>query len=216
MPELALAVYLAYLVLAFGLRSWIQWRRTGSTGFKGVTGRPGSAEWLGGVLFVVALALGFAAPVLDLAGVAEPVDALNGHGTHTVGVVLAISGIALTLYAQRAMGASWRIGVDESETTPLVMDGPFALVRNPIFAAMLPTSLGLALLVPSVPALAAVVALFAALELQTRAVEEPYLLRVHGAAYAEYASRVGRFVPGIGRLTPPAPPQDGPGRTSAR
>ena len=38
------------------------------------------------------------------------------------------------------------------------------------------------------------------LELQVRSVEEPYLLRTHGDAYRAYASRVGRFVPGIGRL----------------
>jgi protein-S-isoprenylcysteine O-methyltransferase Ste14 len=36
--------------------------------------------------------------------------------------------------------------------------------------------------------------------LQVRAVEEPYLLSVHGDAYATYAARVGRFVPGVGRL----------------
>jgi protein-S-isoprenylcysteine O-methyltransferase Ste14 len=196
----AIALYLAYLGLAFGLRSWIQRRRTGSTGFKGISGRPGSAEWLGGVLFVVALVLGFAAPLLDLAGVVGPIDALDGTVGHAVGIVLAAGGIALTLYAQVAMGESWRIGVDERETTELVTDGPFALVRNPIFAAMLPTSLGLVLLVPSVVALAGFAALVAALELQTRAVEEPYLLRAHGDEYARYAARVGRFVPGVGRL----------------
>jgi protein-S-isoprenylcysteine O-methyltransferase Ste14 len=43
-------------------------------------------------------------------------------------------------------------------------------------------------------------ALVVALEVQVRLVEEPYLLRTHGAHYAEYASRVGRFVPGFGRL----------------
>ena len=30
--------------------------------------------------------------------------------------------------------------------------------------------------------------------------EERHLLRTHGAVYAEYAARVGRFVPGVGRL----------------
>jgi protein-S-isoprenylcysteine O-methyltransferase Ste14 len=40
----------------------------------------------------------------------------------------------------------------------------------------------------------------AALELQVRYVEEPYLLRAHGDAYRAYASRVGRFVPGVGLL----------------
>ena len=55
----------------------------------------------------------------------------------------------MKIRAQIAMGASWRIGVDPDERTELVMDGPFAVVRNPIFAAMLPTALGLTLLVPS-------------------------------------------------------------------
>jgi protein-S-isoprenylcysteine O-methyltransferase Ste14 len=40
-----------------------------------------------------------------------------------------------------------------------------------------------------------------ALELQVRAVEEPYLIRSHGDAYRAYAARVGRFLPGIGRLS---------------
>ena len=43
-------------------------------------------------------------------------------------------------------------------------------------------------------------ALWLGLEIQTRMVEEPYLLKVHGSAYAEYAARVGRFVPGVGRI----------------
>ena len=201
MAALAIALYAAYLLLAFVLRSVIQKRRTGSTGFKGLSGAVGSAEWTGGVMFALALALGFAAPVLDLAGVLEPVGSLDGLVGHAAGVVLAVGGIALTLYAQLAMGTSWRIGVDEGERTDLVTHGPFALVRNPIFAAMLPTSLGLVLIVPNVAALVGFTALVAALELQTRAVEEPYLLRVHGERYAGYARRVGRFAPGLGRLT---------------
>ena len=200
MPALAIALYLVYLALAFGLRTWLQVRRTGSSGFVGLRGRPGSVEWLGGVLFALALVLGFAAPFLDLAGVSEPVDALDEAAVQIAGAVLAVAGIALTLYAQIAMGASWRIGVDESERTELVTSGPFAVVRNPIFAAMLPTSLGLVLLVPNVVALVGFACLVLALELQTRAVEEPYLLRTHGREYAEYAARVGRFVPGVGRL----------------
>ena len=98
------------------------------------------------------------------------------------------------------MGESWRIGVDEQERTELVTSGPFAVVRNPIFAAMLPASLGLALLVPNASRSSGSAALVLALEIQVRLVEEPYLLRVHGDAYRDYAARVGRFVPGLGRL----------------
>jgi len=200
MPELALALYVVYLALAFGLRTYLQLRRTGSTGFVGLRGRPGSVEWLGGVAFAAGLVLGFAAPVLDLLGVLDPVAALDGEVAHAVGLALAVAGIAGTLYAQMAMGASWRIGVDATERTELVTTGPFALVRNPIFAAMLPTSLGLVMLVPNVVALIGFVALFAALQVQTRAVEEPYLIATHGQTYVRYAARVGRFVPRLGRL----------------
>ena len=103
------------------------------------------------------------------------------------------------------MGTSWRIGVDHEERTDLVTTGPFALVRNPIFSAMIPTALGLVLLVPSWVAILGFVGLIAALELQVRVVEEPYLLKAHGDRYADYARRVGRFVPGLGRLTQPPP-----------
>jgi hypothetical protein len=47
---------------------------------------------------------------------------------------------ALTVIAQFAMAESWRIGVDPNERTPLVTTGAFAMVRNPIFTAMLVTA----------------------------------------------------------------------------
>ena len=188
------------MALAFGLRTWLQLRRTGESGFKGISGRPGSLEWIAGVLFVVAIAVGVAAPVLDVTGVLDPLDALDSAGVRATGVAIFVVGLVGTLYAQVAMGESWRIGVDEQERTALVTSGPFAVVRNPIFTAMLPASLGLALLVPNIAALAGFGALVLALEIQVRLVEEPYLLRQHGEAYRNYASRVGRFVPGLGRL----------------
>ena len=200
MATLALVLYGVYLVLAFGLRTLLQVRRTGSTGFHGLGGRPGSAEWLAGVGFTLALLMGAAAPVLALLDVVEPIDALDGSVGHVVGALLAIGGIVATFLAQVAMGTSWRIGVDPQERTELVTSGPFALVRNPIFAAMVPTALGLTLLVPSWVALVGLAGLVVALEVQVRVVEEPYLRRVHGETYAAYAARVGRFVPGVGRL----------------
>lgn len=200
MDALALAAYALYMALAFGLRTAIQLRRTGASGFEGVSGSPGSAEWWAGVLFGVAIAVGIAAPLLALLDVVEPIGALDVGAVHVAGIVLFGVGLAGTLAAQVAMGDSWRIGVDEQAKTELVTDGPFALVRNPIFAAMLPASAGLALMVPSVVALGGLAALVLALELQVRVVEEPYLLRVHGERYARYAARVGRFAPGVGRL----------------
>lgn len=199
-PAAAFILYLVYLALAFGLRTAIQLRSTGSSGFHGIDGEIGSATWLAGVGFVVALVLGLAAPVLALLDVIGPIDALDKPALHAAGILLAVTGTIATLLAQFSMGTSWRIGVDPQERTALVTSGPFALVRNPIFAAMLPTALGLVLMVPSAVAIVGLIALIASLELQVRVVEEPYLRTVHGQRYTDYARRVGRFVPGLGKV----------------
>ena len=195
---LALSLYLAGLAVAFGARSWIHRRRTGSTGFRGLSGAPGSAEWWGGILFAIALVLGAAGPVLALTGaVAAP--RLPAAFTWA-GAFITIVGFFGVLAAQAGMGASWRVGVDATERTELVTTGAFAVVRNPIFTAMLTTMAGLALLVPTAVSAAALLCLLVAVELQVRLVEEPYLLRTHRQVYASYAAATGRFVPGLGRL----------------
>jgi protein-S-isoprenylcysteine O-methyltransferase Ste14 len=198
MPVVALALFGVFGLLGFGWRSWEQRRRTGSTGFRGISGRPGSAEWFAGVGFVLALAAAVAAPVLQLAGVVSPLDFLHASWIQLTGIVLAVIGIAATVYAQSGMGDSWRIGVDPAETTTLVRSGVFGRVRNPIFTAMLVFGFGIALVTPNLVALAGFVRLLVTIELQVRVVEEPYLLSKHGDVYREYLGRVGRFVPGVG------------------
>ncbi|MFA5708023.1 MAG: isoprenylcysteine carboxylmethyltransferase family protein [Mycolicibacterium sp.] len=199
MPIAALILYLIFAALGFGWRSWTQYRHTGSTGFRGISGRPGSLEWLAGAGFIAAILAGLAAPLLQLLGILAPVAALNASWIQTSGTVLAVAGIAATLYAQRDMGLSWRIGVDPSETTTLVRNGVFGLVRNPIFTAMLVFAAGITLMTPNPLALAAFLVLLATIELQVRVVEEPYLNAAHGQAYRDYCEMVGRFVPHIGR-----------------
>lgn len=180
-----------FFLTAFGLRSFVQWRRTGRTGFVGVRPDASSLERFAAGLMVVALLLAPLAP-----WVGTPM----WSGGELAGVLLAAAGIVLTLVAQLQMGASWRIGVDETERTELVTSGVFAIVRNPIFSAMLLASLGLALAAPTMLALVLPLGLLVALELQVRLVEEPYLLGTHGARYGAWASRTGRFLPLVGRL----------------
>jgi protein-S-isoprenylcysteine O-methyltransferase Ste14 len=74
------------------------------------------------------------------------------------------------------------------------------VVRNPIFSALILAAIGLAMMVPNPISIVGVFVLILAIELQVRFVEEPHLRQLHGDDYAVYASRVGRFVPGIGRL----------------
>ncbi|MBM4266262.1 MAG: isoprenylcysteine carboxylmethyltransferase family protein [Deltaproteobacteria bacterium] len=200
MPRFAIFAYVVFAALAFGWRSWVQYRRTGSTGFRGLSGRPGSLEWFGGVSFAVTCVVAAAAPVCDLLGIVPRFAALDGPAFRFTGVVLFTVGLVATLWAQMAMGISWRIGVDPTEETPLVTRGPFRLVRNPIFTAMGLAIAGLVFLVPNAVSILGLVPLVLGLELHVRLVEEPYLLGVHGEAYRRYASSTGRFLPGLGQM----------------
>lgn len=197
--DMALVLFAIFGVLGFGWRSWLQYRRTGSTGFRGISAG-GWLERVAGVGFVVALAVAVSAPILQEVKVIGPLHALDEICVQTVGIVVATVGIAATVYAQLEMGDSWRIGVDSKETTTLVHTGVFGWIRNPIYTAMFTFGIGIALVTPNAVALAGLVLLVATVELQVRRVEEPYLLRTHGDAYRGYTASVGRFVPGVGLI----------------
>ena len=198
MAAVALALYLAFGALALGLRCWIQWRRTGSTGYRGLSRRLGLLGLVGGLGFIVAMVGGLGAPLLQLLHVVSPLRLLDHQWIKAAGFTLAVCGLAATMYAQLDMGDSWRVGVDTSETTTLVRTGTFRLIRNPIFAAMLVFMLGETLLAPNPVGIAVFAIFFVAIEISVRTVEEPFLLSVHGDDYRDYMRSVGRFIPGIG------------------
>jgi protein-S-isoprenylcysteine O-methyltransferase Ste14 len=202
---IAAAVLYAWgLVMLVAVRAWRQKKATGGTGFNGFRRASGRASRLAGILFLVAILLGQVSPVLaatrsvDFVG---PTDDSTAAVFVWTGVAVAIAGFVAAVAAQNAMGASWRIGVDQAESTDLVTRGLFAHVRNPVFRAMIAAQLGTALMAPTWPSIAAVVLLPTACQLQVRLVEEPYLARTHGSSYTDHAASTGRFLPGLGRLT---------------
>ena len=176
-------------------------RRERDTGDSGI--RPGAfaadastSERVAYLLLIVAFAGAIAAPIAAIAGL-DPlwhIDALRWIGT-----AVSIAGIGLTYAAQVGMGSEWRIGIDRTEVTGLVTSGVFGLARNPIFAAMIFTAAGFALMVPNLIGIIALACLVVAIEMQVRFVEEPHLRRLHGPAYEQYTAEVGRFVPLVGR-----------------
>jgi len=114
------------------------------------------------------------------------------------GLLLGAAGLLVIAVAQRQMGRSFRIGIDDARTE-LVRQGLFARVRNPIYSGLLAILLGVALAVPCAASLLLGGAAVAAIAVHTR-LEERHLLAQHGEAYRAYAAEVGRFLPGVGRL----------------
>ncbi|MEU3271134.1 isoprenylcysteine carboxylmethyltransferase family protein [Saccharomonospora sp. NPDC006951] len=197
---LTLVVAVSFLALAFGLRAVIHRRSTGSWGFNRLGGKAWTAEWSAGILFRAAILAALAAPALQLTGTLAPFTAADNSAFRAAGAALTVAGIAITIVSQHVMGTSWRVGVDQEERTKLVTTGLFALVRNPVFTGMIIAFAGMALLTPNPVSVFGAGSLIAAIEIQVRAVEEPYLLRTHRDAYVAYATSVGRLVPGFGTL----------------
>ncbi len=196
----ALALYALYLLLLFGVQSIVQLATTQSSGrVKGI-GRT-RTEQVANLLFLVSLGLDLGGPALVLTGVLRPVKVVDTSVLHTSGFVIFGAALISGIVARQTMGGAWRTGIDPSSATPLVSHGLFAVVRNPVYSSMISTSIAVALLVPTVIAPLAPVLRIIGLEMQTRLVEEPFLLRTHGHTYREYAERVGRFLPLLGEWT---------------
>jgi protein-S-isoprenylcysteine O-methyltransferase Ste14 len=112
-------------------------------------------------------------------------------------VATVVAAYVATRVCWRRMGRSWRMGIDPGERTTLVVRGPYAYVRHPIYALSSLMMLATMMAVPSPPlALAGLVHLLL-LQWEARR-EELHLVSVHGSAYEQYRAGVGRFVPRFG------------------
>ena len=94
----------------------------------------------------------------------------------------------------RIMGRNWRMGIDPSERTSLVVAGPYAYVRHPIYALSQAMMLASVAAIPSPLLIAAGLAHVLLLHWEARR-EEDHLLQSHGPEYAQYCAGIGRFIP---------------------
>jgi protein-S-isoprenylcysteine O-methyltransferase Ste14 len=118
---------------------------------------------------------------------------------HAAGAVLLFVAFGLLVIAQLHLGASWRDGIEEGARPGLVTGGLYRYSRNPIFLALLVFLAGYTLLLPTLLSALMLAGAYVGVRQQIAA-EEAYLARAYGAEYREYARRVGRLVPGLGKL----------------
>jgi len=110
------------------------------------------------------------------------------------GAALAAFCFLATRACWKAMGAHWRMGIDPAERTTLLIDGPFAYVRHPIYALSQAMMLATVIAIPS-PLMIALALLHISLMQWEAAREEKYLAQIYGKQYMDYRARVGRFIP---------------------
>jgi len=197
--------------LAFGAigvwRSWLQWRRYGTPGIHLFKSNDAGQMFRDGIAIVVPALMPCQAVIAILwLDVLAPIEIIPATGGTVVvmGAGLLLLGSSVLVLGNLALGPAWRIGIEEGARPPLVTAGIYGVIRNPIFVSSLGVIAGYALLLPTWLSLA-FLGLFALSVVQQTAAEEVHLLRTYGANYYDYATRVGRFAPGMGRLTNPKP-----------
>lgn len=106
--------------------------------------------------------------------------------------------LALTMVCWKKMGREWRMGINPDERNNLLVTGPYAYVRHPIYALQALLAICSAVAVP-VPLMIAI-ALLEIVMLSWEAIrEEQHLSRVHGQTYVDYMRTAGRFWPRLTR-----------------
>lgn len=192
-----LPVYLlAYLGIAFFLRSFLVWKRTGVNPY--VLGRTDNAHDFVGMLFRVTILAIVIVVILYAASnnayeYLTPIIWLDQSMLKYAGIFLLAISFVWTLLAQTQMGNSWRIGIDANNKTPLVTRGVFGISRNPIFLGMRVTLFGLFLILPNAVTLTTLVLGDALMQIQVR-LEEEHLRQTHGDDYRKYCQRTRRWL----------------------
>lgn len=152
---------------------------------------PAAAWALVGAQFVFLLLLGF-----------MPWGSLwsQGIGTVVFGLVFVALGVGIAFAAGAGLGRTLTPSPVPKADGELVTTGVYGLVRHPIYSGLLLLGVGLVIIGASWLHVLAWVALLSVLMAKSRF--EEWMLSARYPDYAAYAARVGRLVPGVGRLRP--------------
>lgn len=122
----------------------------------------------------------------------------NATVVRIVGVALCALGVALAVWARVHIDRNWGMPMSQKENPELVMTGPYAYVRHPIYGgillAMLGSSIGASVLwvIPLV--------LFGSYFVYSARREEAFMISQFPDEYPAYMKRSGMLLPWPGRM----------------
>lgn len=112
-----------------------------------------------------------------------------------VGIVVAVASLALVTWAYRVFG-SWRLLARIDADHELITEGPFTLIRHPIYTGIVGAYISTFFVVPTIGFLIAVMLIMVSHDVRAR-VEEGVLTKAFGARYSAYLGHTKRFIPGL-------------------
>lgn len=189
---MALLLITLFLVLAVFMRVGIQWYRTNDLGLRAASLNAPLIEILPGTIFILSFCVALVICTLGYLEMISPIVVLPNL-FRWLSFALGLIGIAITVISQNQMGDSWRIGVDQQETTDLKTNGLYRRSRNPIYFGILLFWIGLCGTFFQPILMVSAVICWSCIELIVRKIEEPYLMKIHGDAFTQYAKRTQRY-----------------------
>ena len=191
---ISLILMSGFLTVVVFFRVFIQYRRTGDFGVRAAPVGSPLIEVLPGTIFVLTFCFALSLVIKRYVGYLETVVNLSPHIEYA-GFFIALSGIMVTVVSQLQMGDSWRIGVDQQESTTLITNGLYGRSRNPIYFGILLFWIGLSITFPHPLLWISASVCWICIELIVRKIEEPYLRKEHGAEFQNYVARTNRYLP---------------------
>jgi protein-S-isoprenylcysteine O-methyltransferase Ste14 len=142
-------------------------------------------------LLIVCFALLLNAHSYNLRMQVTPPDALLG----TLGDALVLAGLGFAIWARVVLGHNWSgLVMMVRDGHQLVQDGPYAIVRHPIYTGLFAAILGTALTLGTLASWIAVLSGLAGILLRVD-VEERLMASEFGDAHAAYRQRTRKLIP---------------------
>ena len=115
-------------------------------------------------------------------------------GWFALGAVLVAAGLGFSVAARLWLGGNWSANVTLKKGHELIRNGPYALVRHPIYTGLLLALLGTAVAVGKWRALFGLVLMTGAVA-HKLTIEERFMREQFGEAYARYRAEVAALIP---------------------
>jgi protein-S-isoprenylcysteine O-methyltransferase Ste14 len=111
-----------------------------------------------------------------------------------VGAAITTAGLLFAVWARVHLGRNWSRSVTIKQDHQLIVTGPYAIARHPIYTGILAGFLGMAIAVTEVRGLIAFALVFVILWFKLR-MEEQWMRMQFGDSYAAYSKRVAALIP---------------------
>jgi protein-S-isoprenylcysteine O-methyltransferase Ste14 len=111
-----------------------------------------------------------------------------------IGVGLTFAGVAFAFWARYILGSNWSSQVVIRENHELIQNGPYRLIRHPIYTGIITAGVGTAIVVGELGAFLGV--LLVIIGFTYKGIQEELRLReTFGEAWIAHQQRTGRFLP---------------------